>query len=48
MSPALLTYLAHLMRQLTLLATDKTGTLTRNQMTVHTQRLDVNSEGSLV
>jgi sodium/potassium-transporting ATPase subunit alpha len=29
---------------LTLLATDKTGTLTRNQMTVQTQRLDVQAE----
>lgn len=30
--------------QLTLLATDKTGTLTRNQMTVHIQRLIVPTE----
>ena len=33
--------LAHRMCQLTLLATDKTGTLTRNQMTVRTRRLNV-------
>jgi sodium/potassium-transporting ATPase subunit alpha len=34
--------LAYHMCQLTLLATDKTGTLTRNQMTVRTGRLSVN------
>lgn len=34
--------LAYHMCQLTLLATDKTGTLTRNQMTVWTGRLSVN------
>ena len=34
--------LTHRTCQLTLLATDKTGTLTRNQMTVRTQRLSVN------
>jgi magnesium-transporting ATPase (P-type) len=33
--------------QLTLLATDKTGTLTRNQMTVQIQRLIVQAEAHI-
>ncbi|SRR6266404_7892365 len=37
----LISYLANCMCQLTLLATDKTGTLTRNQMTVRTRRLSI-------